>query len=257
MPVRRLARQDGNSDGAGALDNDANLDDQLYDRLKAMIVDGALLSGERIVPERLASEMGVSRTPMLSALKRLSQERLVEWRSRRGVFVRRFTKRELALIFEVREMLEGLSARRAAAVITPAQVDHFRSLFRAFEGKPDETPETRRAYLRQDYLFHSGILDLAGSQPLSETSRSVNIMVSAFGAGLLRPIRQVLLEHEAIYEALLARDPDAAERAMRAHIRPSVAWLHREADILEAVKTAPSSSIPTRQPPEEVRSDEQ
>ena len=129
-------------------------------------------------------------------------------------------------------MLEGLAARRAATVIGPEQVEHFQSLFREFDVEATETPEVRRAYLRQDYLFHSA-LELADSQPLTETSRSLNIMVSAFGAGLLRPIRQVMKEHEAIYAALLRRDPDAAEAAMRAHIRPSVEWLHGEADILE------------------------
>ena len=65
--------------------------------------------------------MGVSRTPMLSALKRLSQEQLLEWRSRRGVFVRHLSRRELALIFELREVLEGLAARRAAELIERAR----------------------------------------------------------------------------------------------------------------------------------------
>jgi len=215
-----------------AIDADrGNLDDHIYERLKAMIVDRALLPGERIVPEQLARSMGVSRTPMLSALKRLSQEQLVEWRSRLGVFVRRLSKRELAMIFELREMLEGLAARRAAAVITPQQVDAFRALFQDIGGP--ETPELRRFYMRQDYLFHSGLLELAGSAPLTQTMRSLNIMVSAFGAGLLRPIPEVMAEHDAIFAALLTGDPDAAETAMRAHIKCSVEWLHHEADLAE------------------------
>src|SRR5271166_132285 len=110
-------------------DGRGNLDDEIFVRIKAMIVDGTLLPGERIVPEQLAREMGVSRTPMLSALKRLSQERLIVWRSRRGVFVRRLSKRELAMIFEVREVLEGLAARRAATLIEPHQVEQLRDLF--------------------------------------------------------------------------------------------------------------------------------
>src|SRR5580658_8716108 len=114
------------ANGGGLPVERANLDDHLYARIKAMIVDGTLLPGERIVPEQLAHDMDVSRTPMLSALKRLSQERLIVWRSRRGVFVRRLSKRELAMIFEVREVLEGLAARRAAALITPQQVEHLR-----------------------------------------------------------------------------------------------------------------------------------
>jgi len=212
-----------------------NLDDYLYEHLKELIVDRALLPGERIVPEQLARSIGVSRTPMLSALKRLSQEQLVEWRSRHGVFVRRLSMRELALIFELREMLEGLAARRAAKVITRPEVEYFRGLFR--EIGTAETPEVRRTYMRKDYLFHSGLLEIAESVPLTQTIRSVNILVSAFGAGLLRPIPEVMAEHDAIFEALLRRDPDESEAAMRAHIRRSVEWLHREADLTEQSKS--------------------
>ena len=67
--------------------------------------------------------MGVSRTPLVNALKRLAQERIVEWVSRRGIYVKRFTKREMARLFQVREALEGLSARLAAPRIDRDEVD--------------------------------------------------------------------------------------------------------------------------------------
>lgn len=208
-----------------------NLDDFIYERVKSMLLDGTLTPGDRIVPEQLALSMGVSRTPMLSALKRLSQEDLLEWRSGRGVFVRRFSKRELALIFELREVLEGLSARRAAKVIEQPKVDYFRSLFADID--PTESPASRRAYIRQDYLFHSGLLEIGGSPPLTKTINSVHMMVSAFGAGLLRPLHEVMAEHDVILDALDRRDSEAAEAAMRMHIGRSAIWLHHEADLHE------------------------
>lgn len=209
-----------------------NLDDQIFVRIKTMIVNGTLLPGERIVPEQLAREMGVSRTPLLSALKRLSQERLITWRSRRGVFVRRLSKREFALIFEVREVLEGLAARRAATLITAQQLQQLRGLFAGID--TTDTPANRRTYLSQDYLFHAGILEIAGSQPLIEATHSVSILVLAWGAGLIKSIEDGLAEHAAIFDALERRDPEAAETAMRAHIHRSAVWLHREADLLGA-----------------------
>jgi DNA-binding GntR family transcriptional regulator len=212
-----------------------NLDDCIYERVKEMLVEGALAPGDRIIPEQLARDMGVSRTPMLSALKRLSQEDLLEWRSGRGVYVRRLSKRELALIFELREVLEGLAARRAATTIDAKQVDYFRSLFEDVD--TTESPATRRAYMRQDYLFHSGLVKLAGSPPLKKTINSVSMMVSAFGAGLIRPLRDVMAEHELIFEALTRHDANAAEAAMRHHIRRSADWLHREADLQEQSRT--------------------
>ncbi len=227
--------------GAGQPAERTNLDDHIYARIKAMIVDGTLLPGERVVPEQLARDMGVSRTPTLSALKRLSQERLITWRSRRGVFVRRLSKRDLAMIFEVREVLEGLATRRAAALITPLQVEQLRALFDGID--PADTPANRRAYLSQDYLFHSGILEIAGSPPLTETTHSVNIVVLAFGAGLIKSIQDGLTEHAVILDALRRRDPEAAEAAMRAHVHRSVVWLHREADLLERASAPPQAPL--------------
>ncbi len=220
------------ANGSGLPPERANLDDHIYERLTAMIIDGTLLPGERIVPDQLARDMGVSRTPMLSALKRLSQERVITWRSRRGVFVRRLSKRELAMVFEVREVLEGLATRRAAMLIKPRQVDQLRALFADIDTA--DTPANRRAYLRQDYLFHSGILEIAASTPLTQTTHSVNILVLAFGAGLIKSICDGLTEHDAILDALRRHDPDAAEAAMRAHVRRSVVWLHHEADLVES-----------------------
>src|SRR5262245_34390568 len=208
-----------------------NIEDRLYEHLRVMIVGGRLLPGEHVVPEQLAQEMGVSRTPILSALKRLTQDSLFEWRSRRGVFVRRLSPRELALIFELREMLEGLAARRAATRITASELAALRA---SFEGVPtQETPANRRNYLLRDWEFHTRLLQLADSAPLTQTIQSVHIMVLAFGGGVLRSIREVLAEHEVIFDALAKRNPDAAEAAMRTHINRSVIWLHSQADLAE------------------------
>jgi DNA-binding GntR family transcriptional regulator len=135
------------------------------------------------------------------------------------------------MIFEVREVLEGLAARRAATLIGPHQVEDLRRLFDGID--PTDTPENRRTYLRQDYLFHSGILEIAASAPLTQTTHSVNILILAFGAGLIKSIQDGLNEHKVILEALLRRDADGAEAAMRAHVHRSVVWLHNEANLLE------------------------
>ena len=94
-----------------------NLDFKVYRELKAMIVDRRLKPGDKILQEKIAREFGVSRTPLMCALKKLEQEKLVQAVPRRGFFVRRFTKEEVLEAFELREILEGLAARRAADVI--------------------------------------------------------------------------------------------------------------------------------------------
>ena len=209
-----------------------NLDDKIYARLKALIAERRMLPGERILQDRLAREMGVSRTPLVNALKRLAQERLVEWVSRRGIYVKRFTKREMARLFEVREALEGLSARLAAPRIDGVEADQLIEMFRGLDLSP--TPAAVRKYVERDRYFHWRLVEIAGNEQLAQALESVNMMFFAYQDGLVRPAAETVQEHFPILEALRRHDPDASEGAMRLHIRRSVEQLEKEAEAEEA-----------------------
>jgi len=212
-----------------------SLDDKIYARLRTLIVERRILPGERILQDRLAREMGVSRTPLVNALKRLAQERLVEWVSRRGIYVKRFTKRQMARLFEVREALEGLSARVAATRIEPTEVDRLAEMFRSLDITP--TPAAVRRYVERDRYFHWRIVEIAGNEQLAHAMESVNMMFFAWQDGLVRLPEETIDEHMAILEALRRGDPDASEAAMRLHIRRSVERLEHEAEAEEAQRT--------------------
>ena len=106
-----------------------NLDHKAYLILKNMIISRKLLPGDKIPQEKLARDLGISRTPLVSALKYLEKEKLVEAIPRRGFYVRLFTKEEMISIFELREVLEGLAARRAARNISDIQINKLRKFF--------------------------------------------------------------------------------------------------------------------------------
>ena len=132
-----------------------NLDQKAYQILKAMIIDRQLLPGDKIPQEKLAEDLGISRTPLVNALKLLEQDKLVQSIPRRGFFVRHFDKLEMISIFELREVLEGLAARRAAQNITDKEIVHLKGFFRQFDGLKEITDI--RAYAREDrrlpYVF--------------------------------------------------------------------------------------------------------
>jgi DNA-binding GntR family transcriptional regulator len=208
-----------------------NLDDKIYNQLKIMIAERQLEPGQRILQEKLARDMGVSRTPLVNALKRLAQERLVEWVPRRGIYVKRFTKREMAQLFEVREGLESIAARLAATHIDPTELDELTQMFDSFDINPG--PADLRRYIECDRHFHWRLMELTGNRHLAAAMESVNMMISAYQIGIPRILADTLPEHRAILEALRRRDPDASEAAMRVHIRRSVERLHKEADAEE------------------------
>jgi DNA-binding GntR family transcriptional regulator len=208
-----------------------NLDDKIYTRLKRMIAERELEPGQRILQEKLARDMGASRTPLVNALKRLAQERLVEWVPRRGIYVRRFTKREMAQLFEVREGLESIAARLAATRIDPTEVNELTQMFASFDFNP--SPTGLRRYIKCDRYFHWRLVELAGNPDLAAAMESVNMMISAYQIGIPRTLAETLPEHRAILEALRRQDPEGSEAAMRVHIRRSVERLHKDADAEE------------------------
>lgn len=212
-----------------------NLDDKIYQRLKTMITEGDLEPGKRILQEQLTREMGVSRTPLVNALKRLAQEGLLEWLPRRAIYVKRFTPREVAQIFEVREALEPMAARLATGRIDPAEVEELDEMFKEFTENP--TPAAVRRYLKCDRHFHWRLVELAGNPFLAAAMESVNMMISAYQVGIPRSLAESLPEHRAILEALRNQDPEASEQAMRIHIRRSKEKLKKDAELEEAAES--------------------
>ena len=207
------------------------LDEKIYLRLRALILERRILPGERIQVDRLAENLGVSRTPVLNALKRLALEQVVEWRARHGIYVKYPTVRELVCLFEIREVLEGLVARRAATHITLEEVDQFASMFKTLDFAAGRSAFQR--YLELDQRFHLRLVEAADSQPLAHAMNAVNLMIFTFQIGLARPPAETIPEHLAILTALRKRDPDASEKAMRLHLRRSRERLAKKAETEE------------------------
>lgn len=219
------------SERAPLLIEHTNLEEKIYDRLRMLILERHILAGERIQVDEISREMGVSRTPMIAALKRLAHENAVEFVARRGVYVKRLSQREIARLFEVREMLEGLSARRAATRIQRDEVEEFDAIFRSLDLAP--TPEPLARYIAQDRRFHLRLAEIAENPFLVRSMDAVNLMIFTYQMGLARPPAETIAEHFEILDALRQRDPAAAERAMRLHLRRSVERMDHEADLEE------------------------
>lgn len=204
-----------------------NLDQKVYQIVKKMIENRQLIPGEKIPQEKLAKDLGISRTPLVSALKFLEHEKLVEAKPRRGYFVRLFTIEEMVSIFEIREVLEGLSARRAAMEVSDSQKKELRSIFQEFQGQSniDDYP----AYSRADRTFHTYIAEISSREFLASILQTFNIISLAYqfptSDGLVRDPNETITDHLQIVEAICDHDPDSAERFMRDHLRRTIVQL--------------------------------
>jgi DNA-binding GntR family transcriptional regulator len=207
-----------------------NLDLKVYRELKSMIVDRKLKPGDKILQEKISREFGVSRTPLMCALKKLEQEKLVQAVPRRGFYVRRFTKEEVLEAFELREILEGLAARRAAVVITPPQAERLRAFFK--EADVSDNPAGIKRYSDEDRRFHQFLIELGGFDLLNDILENYNIITVSYRVdvmeGLVRHPRETLPEHHALIEAVASGKPDQAEKLARQHFTRSRQRLLRD-----------------------------
>lgn len=211
-------------------------DREAYRTLKAMIIERQLLPGDKIRQSNIAASIGVSRTSVLHALKVLESEMLMEFIPRQGCFVRQFSKLEMISIFDLREVLEGLAARKAAECISDNEADQLRDFFRAFAGQ--ERITDLRAYAREDRAFHAFLLNIGTTEFLRRLLETYNVITFSYQhvltEGLVRPPEKTLGEHLAIIDAICRRQPLEAEALMRTHVRNAVSDLKSAVQAEEA-----------------------
>lgn len=193
--------------------------------IRQQVADGRLVPGQRLVEPELVAELGVSRASLREALRALEAEGLVTIEPYKGASVRRLDRDQILESFEIRELLEGLAARRSANAF--AEQGPWRQKLLQVRHAMEEAAEahlmTRYAQLNRD--FHRLVLEAAQSRQLQALEPHLNPPV------LLRTVQQRLMEtaaiersmkeHLLIIEALLTGDSAGAEKAMRAHLRSS------------------------------------
>ena len=198
--------------------NNGTTADAVYSTLRHCIVLGDLAPGERLLSDGLATRLGVSRTPVREALRKLEAEGLVAASPRFGLVVREISEQDLAEIFAIRESLEGAAARLAAENATPVELTDLRALLEDMESVSQRGElETLRDLTAEFHLCvcrasHNGRL-LRMLKDLQDQVRHLKTS-TLFEKGRAA---EALQEHRNLLLALEARDPDRSESVARAH----------------------------------------
>ncbi len=193
--------------------------DRIYAQLQAEILGHALTPGTRLSVPRLAVRFGVSRSPVREAVQRLVQAGLAAQTPHRGSVVATVTAADLIPLYEVREVLEGLAARLAAAHATRADLAQLHAELHAHEQAVRRGDV--RAHVEHDLAFHSTLRRAAGNAELIAALDRVQgqVTIAMLAADHTSWPAKAIDEHRAILDTIVAADPEAAETAARAHIR--------------------------------------
>ena len=200
--------------------------DDGYEQLRAAILHGEFGAHARLIETELARRYGVGRAAIRTALDRLEQDGIVEREPNRGARVRAISEAEAIETVEARAVLEGLAARYAARNATDADIAALRVI----------VGEMAACLAAGDLLgisdgnarLHSRLLAIADNRTVARLIERLHAQhVRSQFRVILVPGRppQSVAEHRAIVEAVAARDPDAAEAAMRDHLAHTVEML--------------------------------
>ena len=196
---------------------------KVYDRIREDILNGVYKEHEELKEATLGEKMGVSRTPVREALRQLELEGLVEIIPNKGARVTGITKKDMEDIYQIRYLLEGLSARWATEHVTEEQLEKMEETlylteFHAKKGNFAQVYEL-------DSLFHELMYEASGSKMLNHILSDFHMYVTRIRKTSLANntrSKNSTEEHRAILEAIKERNADKAEQCAHTHVQSTI-----------------------------------
>ncbi len=193
--------------------------DQIFEKLEQEILSGVYRRGDILTEARLCEQLGVSRTPVREALRRLDQEHIVQI-TPKGVLVVGISKQDIQDIYEIRLRIEGMVARFAAERADEESIAEINRILELQEFYV--TKQNADGIKNMDSAFHALVYQMSHSTPLCDTLTELHKKVLKYRRFSIEHSGRAALsvkEHRRIADAIVARDSDAAEAAMIEHIK--------------------------------------
>ncbi len=201
------------------LDNFRPLGEMVYESLRDAIINQVLKPGERLMETDLAEEMGVSRTPVREAIRKLEQEGYVIMIPRKGAYVAGLSIKDIHEVFEIRGALEALAAGLAAERATQEEIEEMERNI-VLEASHFESSDLIKT-IEVDTKFHELIFKASKNDRLLSMINNLREQVQRFRTTTLAVsgrLKFALEEHRRIVEAIAARDVQLAQQMAKEHI---------------------------------------
>jgi DNA-binding GntR family transcriptional regulator len=223
--------------GLAPIASEPNFTEKAYAALKDVITRMDLYGSRaeiRLDERQLASDLGVSRTPVREALAQLEREGFVRSVPRRGLYVVRKTRREVIELITAWAALEGMAARLATQNASDQEIAALRRMFTTFEG--GEVQAKLDEYSEVNIEFHQAIIRMSHNQVLIDMAENLFThmrMIRRKTIGEMDRADRSIRDHIDIIEALGARSPNRAEELVRNHALGLAEHVQRYADYLD------------------------
>lgn len=205
-----------------------SLSNYVYEAIKKKILDGELAPGNQLMDRALAAEMGVSRTPIRDALKRLSQEGWVLWREHRGIVVSEVNSDDEYQLFLLREMIEPFIVRK---IITTKRPQVLAGQLVSIADEMEKVKDNPVEFMKKDMQFHTSIIEFLGVTKLCPLWGMICDDMTRLVVQSVRKRRSpddIMEEHRILIEAFWRADLEKALECINRHCRQIVETYHNE-----------------------------
>lgn len=196
------------------------LRDVIFNTLREAIIKGEFLPGERLMEIQLSEKMGVSRTPVREAIRKLELEGLVIMIPRKGAHVSELTVKNIMDVLEVRASLDALAAALAAERMSSHETTRLKDVYEQFVIFAER--ENLQGLVKKDVEFHEIIYKSSRNEKLIQIASNLREQIQRFRIIYLKDYsnpRELIKEHAQILEAILAKNPQQAKIASDTHIQ--------------------------------------
>ena len=222
-----------------AIQRSKSLREQVYQALRKIILQGDLVSGERIVETKLAKQLNVSRTPIREAIGQLQREKLIVASPHGGFKVTTLSIQDAMELYDCRIALEQVAVADACKLADLQQLQKLEKYVLAAEQIAQSSLESTDSerLLELDYQFHRLIAYSSGNKWLLALLEQVFDKMALLRIQTTKHNPQVLeirFEHRQVYEAIAQRNPDLAQKIIREHLTASKARVVKELEIINS-----------------------
>ncbi len=193
---------------------------QVHDIIRENILNGTFTTGEWLQEKKLAEMLNVSRSPVREALKELVVEGLLEDIPNKGVFVRKFTIKDINSIFELREVLEKYAIKKIIDEASDEEIQKLVDIFKEMEDSYNNGD--LNGYYRTDTIFHSMLFEMCKNDILNNMVSGILPIIQPSKInhrdGMAR-FKKSLEEHRGIMEGIKSRDFDKAWKYQEIHLK--------------------------------------
>jgi DNA-binding GntR family transcriptional regulator len=220
--VRRRLKESESMDNnltLPSLTDIGTLPNRVYLILEEAILKGKIKQGDRLIEEDLAGKLGISRAPIREALRMMQKEGLIVISPRKGAFVNSISPEDIAEIYEVSSVLEGLAVKLFCSRCLDEELASLEQLYVDMEVQVRAMDIVQ--YRQLNRQFHEALINGSRNRRIKEICGTLQKQISWFqnmNLSLQSRMELSLQEHKNIIDAFLLKDPEAAGKAASEHI---------------------------------------